>query len=591
MKNNDSQYDIFISYRRSDGFSTARLIYDRLEQMGYCVSFDLETLRSGNFNTQIYERIEKCRDVIVIVSHDALKFRDDPEHDWLRLEVAHALKHNKNIIPVFLREVVVPQKGDMPEDIAELVMKNGVTASEEHFDSVINKILRMLHSRRSMKRKFLFGAIFLVIAALAGAGFWYFYQNPIYPLTHREKQEFSLIFNYLAQQMEAVNLASHYHKRLLDAAENAVLTGNTEEFKDEKASFENSLRNLKIAKFDSDLVVMAERSKVIDAGDLKMFPDTFDSCINYILRSSDDMERLLSYSGVVSKSDQRNIIRIDREYGNILSEGVGLSFIALLYKVKSPVLDDFKKIIAPQLTSLPVLSSVWPASESDIIKQMNFGNEKLKTLLQEKSMILGNLTQGKNFQEDQLRKQLKKSGLTDEQIARHLKKRNEISRKKAELAEMQIRLKEIRQKARVKFAPSLSDSDGILWGKMICLKKSSLPEDALKVLDFIKKNSDKTISDEVCRVAELVLKSPQTLPFVHGMVVGFFEAPATVHGIFHPGDVIVKVNDKDCHAYKDFRTAEGVRYTIYRLKKDKFEKHDLVMPANQPKTAIAELPF
>ena len=32
MKNNDSQYDIFISYRRSDGFSTARPNYDRMER-------------------------------------------------------------------------------------------------------------------------------------------------------------------------------------------------------------------------------------------------------------------------------------------------------------------------------------------------------------------------------------------------------------------------------------------------------------------------------------------------------------------------------------------------------------------------------
>ena len=59
MKSSNIQYDIFISYRRSDGFATAQLIYDRLEQRGYRVSFDMETLRSGNFNTQLYERIEK----------------------------------------------------------------------------------------------------------------------------------------------------------------------------------------------------------------------------------------------------------------------------------------------------------------------------------------------------------------------------------------------------------------------------------------------------------------------------------------------------------------------------------------------------
>ena len=46
-----AQYDIFISYRRSDGFATALLFYDRLYQLVYLFSFDMETLRIGDFNT------------------------------------------------------------------------------------------------------------------------------------------------------------------------------------------------------------------------------------------------------------------------------------------------------------------------------------------------------------------------------------------------------------------------------------------------------------------------------------------------------------------------------------------------------------
>ncbi|MCR4575533.1 MAG: toll/interleukin-1 receptor domain-containing protein, partial [Lentisphaeria bacterium] len=68
MKQKEKIYDIFISYRRNGGFETARLIYDRLTNLGYRVSFDLETLRSGKFNTQLYERIEQCKDVLVLLS-------------------------------------------------------------------------------------------------------------------------------------------------------------------------------------------------------------------------------------------------------------------------------------------------------------------------------------------------------------------------------------------------------------------------------------------------------------------------------------------------------------------------------------------
>lgn len=41
------KYDIFISYRRDGGYETAQLLYDSLKQLGYRVSFDMETLRGG----------------------------------------------------------------------------------------------------------------------------------------------------------------------------------------------------------------------------------------------------------------------------------------------------------------------------------------------------------------------------------------------------------------------------------------------------------------------------------------------------------------------------------------------------------------
>ena len=66
MKSSDSSFDIFISYRREGGYDTAQLLYDRLTQKRYRVSFDLETLRGGKFNTQLYSRIEQCTDFLVI---------------------------------------------------------------------------------------------------------------------------------------------------------------------------------------------------------------------------------------------------------------------------------------------------------------------------------------------------------------------------------------------------------------------------------------------------------------------------------------------------------------------------------------------
>ena len=90
------KFDIFISYRRDGGFETANLIHDRLTRAGYNVFMDIENLRSGKFNEQLYTQIDNCKEILVILGPNSLE-RCINEDDWLRLEVAYAIKNNKNI--------------------------------------------------------------------------------------------------------------------------------------------------------------------------------------------------------------------------------------------------------------------------------------------------------------------------------------------------------------------------------------------------------------------------------------------------------------------------------------------------------------
>ena len=46
-------YDIFISYSRDGGFETAKHLNDLLIRDGYSVSFDIDTLREGDFDEEI----------------------------------------------------------------------------------------------------------------------------------------------------------------------------------------------------------------------------------------------------------------------------------------------------------------------------------------------------------------------------------------------------------------------------------------------------------------------------------------------------------------------------------------------------------
>ena len=101
------KYDVFISYRREGGYDTAKHLNDLLVRDGYRVSFDIDTLRNGDFDVQLLERIEECKDFILVVDKHAfdrtLDPDFDPQKDWLRCELAHALKHNKNIMALAVR--------------------------------------------------------------------------------------------------------------------------------------------------------------------------------------------------------------------------------------------------------------------------------------------------------------------------------------------------------------------------------------------------------------------------------------------------------------------------------------------------------
>ena len=145
------KYDIFISYRRDGGDTLAQLIYDRLTARGYRVFLDVESLRSGKFNEKLLAVMDECRDVVVILPPGALE-RCSNEEDWLYLELHHALKTHKNIIPVMMKGFSWPEK--LPAGLEELCNFNGIQDSKDYFDAVIDKMTTLLHSR-----KLLFGKL------------------------------------------------------------------------------------------------------------------------------------------------------------------------------------------------------------------------------------------------------------------------------------------------------------------------------------------------------------------------------------------------------------------------------------------------
>ena len=128
-------YDIFISYRRDGGEYTAKILRDHLQEDGYRAFFDVESLRSGYFNTKLYSVIDECTDFLLVLSPGALD-RCVNEDDWVRREAEYALEKGKNVIPVMLRGFSFPDT--LPPSLEPLRYRNGLEANSQflmHFFS------------------------------------------------------------------------------------------------------------------------------------------------------------------------------------------------------------------------------------------------------------------------------------------------------------------------------------------------------------------------------------------------------------------------------------------------------------------------
>lgn len=168
--------DVFISYRRDGGDMTAMYLYQALKERGYDVFYDLEVLRAGKFNEALLEYIQSCQDFLLVLSPHALD-RCSDEKDWVRKEIAEALRCKKNIIPVIMNGFNFPEK--LPEDIDDVRYQNGLSATTEYFQESMNRLCsRYLNAKPRKKQGKLIALAAAAAVALGGFAGWFFLAGP-----------------------------------------------------------------------------------------------------------------------------------------------------------------------------------------------------------------------------------------------------------------------------------------------------------------------------------------------------------------------------------------------------------------------------
>jgi TIR domain-containing protein len=145
---------VFLSYRREDSAGYAGRIQDRLAQeFGRDLLFmDVDTVPLGvNFVTVLHNEVAKCEVLLAVIGphwldacNDAGKRRLDDSHDFVRIEIGAALQRNIPVIPILLDGAKVPKANQLPKDLEELSLRNGLDVRHASFHNDIDKLVRSL---------------------------------------------------------------------------------------------------------------------------------------------------------------------------------------------------------------------------------------------------------------------------------------------------------------------------------------------------------------------------------------------------------------------------------------------------------------
>lgn len=144
--------DVFISYRRADTRWPAAALYDRLAARlgGDRVFKDIDDIEPGeDFVATLDEAVSRSAVVLVLMGDRWLDAADehgnrrlDDPADFVRIEIATALRRGIRVIPVLVDAAEMPRGSDLPPDLAPLARMQAVQISAERMD--VSRLLRVI---------------------------------------------------------------------------------------------------------------------------------------------------------------------------------------------------------------------------------------------------------------------------------------------------------------------------------------------------------------------------------------------------------------------------------------------------------------
>lgn len=155
----------FISYRREDAGFATDMLYQELkkyvENPRRDIYLDVDSNAPGtSWHDQLFEALNECDVFFAMIGRHWIDVSDKngerricKSDDWVRLEIAAALKRNVPVVPVLLDHDSIPSADKLPTDLHALCNRQAFCVSRRRFDSDVTTLMRSLGFQRLQKSK------------------------------------------------------------------------------------------------------------------------------------------------------------------------------------------------------------------------------------------------------------------------------------------------------------------------------------------------------------------------------------------------------------------------------------------------------
>jgi hypothetical protein len=187
---------IFINYRRDDAPGVAGRLFDYLAGRfsKEDLFMDVDAMKPGiDFAKQLDSQVSQCRVLLAVIGPHWLDAVDktgarrlDNEKDYVRLELASALKRDIAVIPVLVDGATMPPEEKLSEDLKPLAYRHAIELRHSRFSADADAIVQALEAAVPRKRNLMLligAAVAAVLIVAAGGVMWAKLKKPAVPAT------------------------------------------------------------------------------------------------------------------------------------------------------------------------------------------------------------------------------------------------------------------------------------------------------------------------------------------------------------------------------------------------------------------------